>query len=69
MKVLFEELDVSKNFSNSSKTEGMCIGSLKGSDEKPYGTKWPNEPIKELEGIKIGYQDTKLFQYGMEKIK
>ena len=33
---------------NSSKTEGLWIGSLKKSDSKPLGIKWPNEPIKAL---------------------
>ena len=51
-KTLFEELEVFKNFSgleiNSSKTEGMWIGSLKRKDEKPFSIKWPSEPIKAL---------------------
>ena len=51
-KILFEELNVLKNFSalevNSSKTEGMWIGSLKGNDQKPCSIKWPSEPIKAL---------------------
>ena len=33
---------------NSSKTEGMWIGSLKSNEEKPFGIKWPSEPIKAL---------------------
>ena len=33
---------------NSSKTEGMWIGSLKNSENKPLGIKWPTEPIKAL---------------------
>ena len=51
-KMLFQELEVFKNFSaleiNSSKTEGMWSGSLKRKDEKPFGIKWPREPIKAL---------------------
>ena len=51
-KTLFQELEVFKNFSgleiNSSKTEGMWIGSLKRKDEKPFSIKWPSEPIKAL---------------------
>ena len=51
-KTLFEEPEVFKNFSgleiNSSKTEGMWICSLKRKDEKPFGIKWPSEPIKAL---------------------
>jgi len=34
---------------NSSKTEGLWIGSLKGSEMKPLGIKWPQDPIKALE--------------------
>ncbi|RMX34821.1 hypothetical protein pdam_00022839, partial [Pocillopora damicornis] len=33
---------------NSSKTDGMWIGSLKSNDEKPFGINWPSEPIKAL---------------------
>ena len=33
---------------NSSKTEGMWIGSLKENVMKPLGIKWPQEPIKAL---------------------
>jgi len=31
---------------NSSKTEGLWIGSLKNNQIKPFGIKWPEEPIK-----------------------
>ena len=31
---------------NGSKTEGLWIGSLKYNDIKPFGIKWPDEPIK-----------------------
>ena len=49
---LFQLLDKFKELSglmvNSSKTEGMWIGSLKNSENKPLGIKWPTEPIKAL---------------------
>ena len=47
---LFQQLDIFKNLCrievNSSKTDGMWIGSLKSNDEKPFGINWPSEPIK-----------------------
>ena len=47
---LFQLLDKFKALSglkvNSSKTEGMRIGSLKNSESEPLGIKWPTEPIK-----------------------
>jgi len=49
---LFQLLDKLKEVSglkvNSSKTEGLSIGSLKGSEMKPLGIKWPQDPIKAL---------------------
>ena len=49
---LFQLLDKFKELSglkeNSSKTEGMWIGSLKNSESEPLGIKWPTEPIKAL---------------------
>ena len=49
---LFQQLDLFKNLCaleiNSSKTEGMWIGSQKNNEEKPLGIKWPSEPIKAL---------------------
>ena len=63
-KTFFEELEVFKNFSgleiNSSKTEGMWIGSLKRKDEKPFGIKWPSEPIKAL-GTFFTYDQSLLY--------
>ena len=57
---LFQLLDKFKKVSglkvNSSKTEGMCIGSLKGSEMKSLGIKWPQEPIKAL-GVSFSYED------------
>ena len=49
---LFQQLDLFKNLCgleiNSSKTEGMWIGSQKNNDEKPLCINWPSEPIKAL---------------------
>ena len=33
---------------NSSKTEGMWVGSSRSNKLKPFGIKWPDEPIKAL---------------------
>jgi len=43
---------------NTSKTEGMWVGSLRNNDSKPYGINWSGEPIKAL-GIYYSY-DAKL---------
>ena len=49
---LFQLPDTFNEFSglnvNSSKTEGLWIGSLNDSESKPLGIKWPTEPIKAL---------------------
>ena len=54
----FQLLDKFKELSglkvNSSKTEGMWIGSLKNSENKPLGIKWPTEPMKAL-GVLFTY--------------
>ena len=59
---LFKLLDDFKNLSglaiNPPKTEGMWIGSSRGNKTKPFGIKWPNEPIKAL-GVYYSY-DPKL---------
>jgi len=59
---LFKLLEVFKNLSglviNSSKTEGMWIGSSRDKTSKPLGIKWPDEPIKAL-GVYYSY-DIKL---------
>ena len=51
-RVLFQVLDLFKDISglkiNSTKTEGMWIGASKERKAKPFGIKWPNEPIKAL---------------------
>ena len=61
-RVLFKLLDDFKKLSglaiNPSKTEGMWIGSSRGNKTKPFGIKWPNEPIKAL-GVYCSY-DPKL---------
>ena len=44
--VKFKELSGLKV--NSSKTEGLWIGSLKNNEMKPLGIKWPMEPVKAL---------------------
>ena len=63
-KTLFKLLDLFKNISglkiNCSKTEGLWIGSLKGSKDKPFGIKWPKVPIKAL-GVYFTY-DQKLLK-------
>jgi len=63
-KVLFQVLDLFKNISrlkiNSTKTEGMWIGSSKENKAKPLGIKWPNDPIKAL-GVYFTY-DLKLLK-------
>ena len=62
--VLFQLLDLFKNISglkiNSTKTEGMWIGSSKENKAKLLGIKWPNEPIKAL-GVYFTY-DPKLLK-------
>lgn len=49
---LFEILNLFEIISglriNCSKTEGMWIGSLRNHKAKPFGIKWPDEPIKAL---------------------
>ena len=45
---------------NCSKTEGMWIGSKRHYKEKPFGIKWPDEPIKAL-GVYFTY-DQKLLK-------
>ena len=55
---LFDSLDVFEYLSglkvNGSKTEGLWIGSLKYNDIKPFGIKWPDEPIK-ASGVFLTY--------------
>ena len=61
-RILFKLLNDFKKLSglaiNPSKTEGMWIGSSRGNKIKPFGIKWPNEPIKAL-GVYYSY-DPKL---------
>ena len=62
---LFQLLDRFKNLCgleiNSSKTEGMWIGSQKNNDEKPLGINWPSEPIKAL-GVFFIYDQPLLYE-------
>ena len=39
----------------------MWIGSLKSNLEKPFGIKWPSEPIKAL-GVFFTYDQTLLYE-------
>ena len=52
LQALLDQLEVFKNVSgltiNCDKTEGMWIGSLRNNKMKPFGLKWPEEPIKAL---------------------
>ena len=47
---------------NSSKTEGLWIGSLKNNQIKPFGIKWPEEPIKALGVFFFTYNQNLLCQ-------
>ena len=64
-KILFQQLEEFKNLSglelNTSKTEGMWIGSSKGNEETPLGINWPREPIKAL-GVYFTYDQTLLYE-------
>ena len=74
--ILFQLLENFKNISglkvNSSKTEGMWLGSLKGNEMKPLRIKWPSDPIKAL-GVFFSYDKKLLFQKNfserLDKIK
>ena len=61
---LFQLLDEFKKLSglkiNRSKTEGMWIGTLKDSEMKPHGIKWPQDPIKAL-GVFFSYDKKLLY--------
>ena len=49
---LYDLLEVFKKPSglmiNTTKTEGMWIGSSRENKAKPLGIKWPNEPIRQI---------------------
>ena len=51
-KILFDLLNNFEYISgpqiNYTKTEGMWIGSSKNNNDKPFGIKWPDEPVKAL---------------------
>ena len=51
---------------NSSKTEGLWIGSLKNNQIKPFGIKWPEEPIKAL-GVFFTYNQNLLYQKNLKE--
>ena len=63
-KSLFKLMEIFQNISglsiNSSKTEGIGIGSLRGKREEPFSIKWPKTPIKAL-GVDFTY-DPKLLK-------
>ena len=64
-RILFQQLELFKTLSglevSSSKTEGFWIGSLKDNDLKPFGIKWPIEPIKAL-GVFFTYDKKLLYE-------
>ena len=64
-RILFQQLEIFNSLSglavNSSKTEGFWIGSLKDNDLKPFGIKWPIEPIKAL-GVFFTYDKKLLYE-------
>ena len=73
---LFDLLEIFKKASgltiNLNKTEGMWIGSSRKNKAKPFGIKWPSEPIKAL-GIFYTYDQKLLleknFIENLDKIK
>ena len=75
-RAFFDLLDTFKLLSglaiNYSKTEGMWIGSCRNNNSKPFGIKWPSEPIKAL-GVYYSYDLTLLreknFLENLDKIK
>ena len=76
LQALLDLLEVYKNASglaiNCTKTEGMWIGSLRNNKIKPFGLKWPDEPIKAL-GVYYSYNEKLLaeknFIENLDKIK
>ena len=46
---------------NKSKCEGMCLGSLRTSSDKPLGISWSNSPIRIL-GIFLSYDSKKVIE-------
>ena len=75
-RAFFDLLDTFKLLSglaiNHSKTEDMWIGSCRNNNSKPFGIKWPREPIKAL-GVYYSYDLTLLreknFLENLDKIK
>ena len=76
LQALLGLLEVYKNASgltiNCTKMEGMWIGSLRNNKIKPFGLKWPDEPIKAL-GVYYSYDGKLLgeknFIENLDKIK
>ena len=76
VQALFDSLEIFKKASglmiNFTKTEGMWIGSFKNNKAKPFGIKWPSEPIKAL-GVFYTYDQKLLleknFIENLDKIK
>ena len=76
LQALLDLLEVYKNTSgltiNCTKTEGMLIGSLRNNKIKPFGLKWPDEPIKAL-GVYYSHDEKSLgeknFIENLDKIK
>ena len=66
-KILFDLLNNFEYFSglqiNYTKTEGMWIGSSKNNNDKPFGIKWPDEPVKAL-GVYFTYDQRGVRQGG-----
>ena len=62
---LFDLLEIFKKASgltiNFTKTEGMWIGSSRNNKAKPFGIKWPSEPIKAL-GVFYTYDQKLLLE-------
>ena len=66
-KILFDLLNRFESISglkiNYTKTEGMWIGSSKNNNEKPFGIKWSDEPVKAL-GVHFTYDQHLLKEKG-----
>ena len=69
---LFKLLDDFKKLSglevNPTKTEGMWIGYSKENKTKPFGIKWPSQPIKAL-GVYYSYDKKLLHEKNFIEIK
>ena len=69
---LFNLLDVFKKLSglmiNTTKTEGMWIGSSKENKAKPFGIKWHNQPNK-APGVHYSYDLKLLHEKNLRKTR